>query len=304
MTNKKKLMVVFTIILSMILVSKVLAADIVTYAPKYGITTSNVNLRSAPNTSSAIFTTVKKNSNVKIIGELGSFYAVQLNTNQVGFLSKSYVTTTSKITIGLTFYSLTPTLYETTANVIVRKGPSSNFGKITTLKKGTTVTVFGRINNFYTVIYDTNKIGMMSSSYLTKSYAVQENNPNNLSNRDLIIYYINEERKKAGLSSLKDTTDLNRVALLKSEDMVKNNYFLHTSPTYGTPFNMLKNYGITYSVAGENIAGNSSMKRAVEKWMASDSHRQNILSTKYKYIGVGVTKSEKYGFVIVAMFTG
>ena len=304
MTNKKKLMVVFTIILSMILVSKVLGAEITTFAPKYGITTSNVNLRAATNTSSTVFTTVKKNTYVKIIGELNDFYAVQLSSNQIGFLSKKYISLTSKRTIGLTFYSLTPANYETTTNLIVRKGPSSNFGKITTLKKGIIVTVFGKINDFYAVIYDTNKIGMMSINYLTKSYAKQENNPNNLSNRDLVIYYINEERKKANLNTLKDTTDLNRVALLKSEDMVKNNYFLHTSPTYGTPFNMLKNYGITYNYAGENIAGNTSMKKAVEKWMQSDSHKRNILSSKYKYIGVGVTKSDKYGYIIVTMFTG
>lgn len=76
----------------------------------------------------------------------------------------------------------------------------------------------------------------MSSSLLEKSYANMDYNPGNLSQRDLVIYYINEERKKAGLSSLRDTTDLNRVALLKAEDMVKNNYFLHTSPTYRHSF--------------------------------------------------------------------
>ncbi|MBR1884662.1 MAG: hypothetical protein IJ809_07080 [Clostridia bacterium] len=52
------------------------------------------------------------------------------------------------------------------------------------------------------------------------------------------------------------------------------------------------------------MLGNTSMKSAVDKWMASDSHKQNILSSKYKNIGVGVVKSEKYGYVIVAMFTG
>ncbi|MBR1884660.1 MAG: SH3 domain-containing protein [Clostridia bacterium] len=121
MITKKKLMVIFTIILSMIMVSKVLGANITTYAPKYAITTSNVNLRSGASTSSTIFQTIKKGTNVKIIGELGDFYAVQTPNNNVGFLSKNYVKMTGKITIGSTFYSLTPSSYETKANSIVRK---------------------------------------------------------------------------------------------------------------------------------------------------------------------------------------
>lgn len=66
---------------------------------------------------------------------------------------------------------------------------------------------------------------------------------------------------------------------------------------------MLKNYGLTYNYAGENIAGNISMKAAVDKWLASESHKKNILSNKYTKIGVGVEKSDKYGYIIVAIFT-
>ena len=66
---------------------------------------------------------------------------------------------------------------------------------------------------------------------------------------------------------------------------------------------MLKNYGLTYNYAGENIAGNTSMKDTVDKWMASESHKKNILSSKYKNIGVGVQKSPRYGYIIVAIFT-
>jgi len=63
--------------------------------------------------------------------------------------------------------------------------------------------------------------------------------------------------------------ELQRVAKEKARDMVNNNYFSHTSPVYGSPFEMMKSYGISYKTAGENIAGNSTNKGAVEAWMGS-----------------------------------
>lgn len=94
------------------------------------------------------------------------------------------------------------------------------------------------------------------------------------------------------------------IAQRKSNEMVEENYFLHTSPTYGTPFEMMKNFGITYKTAGENIAGNTTMKKVVDSWMNSETHRKNILSNSYNYIGIGVTKSERYGYIVSAMFVG
>lgn len=288
MISKKKLMIIFTIFLSLIMVSRVLGATVNTYKPKYGYTTSNVNLRyQSALESGNIIESVKKGTDVKIIGDKDSFYIVQLSNNKVGFLSKEYVTISNNKTIGKVFTSMTPKEYETKSNVNVRIGPSSSFKKVGSLKKGEIVTVFGVIDNFYTVIFDDNKVGLIKRNLLEESFENVDYNPNNLSKRDLVIYYINEARKENGLLELKDTEDLNRLALLKAEDMVKNNYFLHTSPTYGTPFEMIKKYGLTYTVAGENIAGNTSMKSAVDKWLASESHKRNILSDKYTKIRCG-----------------
>ena len=86
--------------------------------------------------------------------------------------------------------------------------------------------------------------------------------------------------------------------------MVKNNYFSHNSPTYGTPFKMMSDYNIDYKAAGENIAGNPNITEAVKAWLASDTHKQNLLSSAYNYIGIGIEKSETYGYIIVAMFVG
>ena len=113
-----------------------------------------------------------------------------------------------------------------------------------------------------------------------------------------------QREKRHGLSALVIDKDLQKVAKIKAEDMVKNNYFSHTSSVYGTPFEMMKSYGISYKTAGENISGNTTNKGAVSAWMASSGHKENILNNAYNYTGIGVVKSEKYGKVYVQLFLG
>ena len=106
-----------------------------------------------------------------------------------------------------------------------------------------------------------------------------------------VIRLVNAERTKQGLTELKYDWELARVARYKSEDMRDQNYFSHDSPTYGSPFEMIKNFGITYKAAGENIAkGQTTPEQVVNSWMNSSGHRANILSTKYTHIGVGYAK--------------
>ncbi|MFP3361257.1 CAP domain-containing protein, partial [Planococcus sp. SIMBA_143] len=69
-----------------------------------------------------------------------------------------------------------------------------------------------------------------------------------------VVKLVNVERSKVGLPPLKENWELSRVARYKSEDMINKNYFSHTSPTYGSPFQMMKDFGISYQAAGENIA--------------------------------------------------
>lgn len=97
---------------------------------------------------------------------------------------------------------------------------------------------------------------------------------------------------------------MQNIARIKAQDMVDSNYFSHTSPTYGSPFNMMKSFGISYKTAGENIAGNSSNSGAVNAWMNSEGHRTNILNSSFNYTGIGVVKSPKYGKIYVQMFIG
>ncbi len=115
---------------------------------------------------------------------------------------------------------------------------------------------------------------------------------------------INEYRKKNGLGELKPFSELQEVAKLKAEDLVNNQYFAHTSPTLGTPFEMLKDNNIDYRIAGENLAGNTTPERAVEAWINSTSHRENILEEKFEYTGIYVIESPVYGSVYVQLFIG
>nr|WP_263326502.1 CAP domain-containing protein [Neobacillus sp. Marseille-Q6967] len=103
-----------------------------------------------------------------------------------------------------------------------------------------------------------------------------------------VVELTNQERAKNGLAALKVDTVLSKMAREKSRDMSANGYFSHTSPTYGSPFDMMKQFGITYRYAGENIAmGQRSPEEVVNAWMNSEGHRKNILSPNFTHIGVG-----------------
>ena len=107
-----------------------------------------------------------------------------------------------------------------------------------------------------------------------------------------VVRLINIQRTSRGIPALTVNWQLARVARYKSQDMVNKNYFSHTSPTYGSPFTMMQNFGLKFSAAGENIAyGQSSAQAVVTAWMNSPGHRANILSSAYTQTGVGAAKT-------------
>ncbi|NRF06023.1 hypothetical protein HRF57_14280 [Bacillus safensis] len=110
-----------------------------------------------------------------------------------------------------------------------------------------------------------------------------------------VVELTNKERAKQGLKALSVDSKLSKSARAKSQDMKDKNYFSHTSPTYGSPFDQMKQFGITYKSAGENIAqGQKSPQEVVTAWMNSEGHRANILNKSYTHIGVGYVKSGNY----------
>ncbi len=120
-----------------------------------------------------------------------------------------------------------------------------------------------------------------------------------------VVRLVNVERSKQGLAPLKSNWQLSRVARYKSQDMINNNYFSHTSPTFGDPFKMIKDFGINYRTAGENIAyGQNSAQEVMNGWMNSQGHRSNILNSKFSQIGVGLAIDQSGRKYWTQMFIG
>lgn len=110
-----------------------------------------------------------------------------------------------------------------------------------------------------------------------------------------VVRLVNEIRQQNGLQALTSNWELSRVARYKSQDMHDNGYFSHTSPTYGTPFQMIKAFGLSYRTAGENIAmGYSTPQAVVTGWMNSSGHRANILNASYTQVGIGYVSQGHY----------
>lgn len=197
----------------------------------------------------------------------------------------------------------------------MRSGAGINFDSISLLNKNEYVRIFGKIGDWYIIQNEENQIGTAHQLYITptsetkaavtNTEVVEEISNVNLTDEEKeLLNLINSERNKNNLPNLEIDESIQNIARLKAEDLVKNGYFSHTSPTYGTPFEMLKSHNISYKTASENIAGNSSISGAVESWLNSESHKKNILSNDYNYTGIAVVDSIAYGKIIVQFFVG
>ena len=239
-----------------------------------------------------------------------------------------FVTLSNYNTEAMTYYEnvnfVTGMVTATALNV--RTGPGTNFKSIGMIYKNEYVRVFAKVGDWYVIQTNGDLIGAVSKKYIknatssagqgTTSNGSNSNNNSGTNNtkQDTLSGYsadekellslINTQRKAYGLPELSFDSELQRVAKAKAQDLVANNYFSHTSPTYGSPFDMMKSFGITYKTAGENIAGNSSLSGAVDAWMNSTGHRENILNNAYNYTGIGIVDSPKYGKIMVQMFIG
>lgn len=212
----------------------------------------------------------------------------------------------------------------------LRNGPSLEHDVIGQFKKYKWLNVLAKIGDWYAVFDpETGKVGCVYGPYLTRSDSINQQtgkpaapaNPpaatspapapaptpgkeaGDLSQQEkLLLDLINQERAKNNIAPLVADPELMGVARTKANDMTKNNYFSHYSPTYGSPFDMMRQFGISFKAAAENIAGNSTVEGAVNSWMKSEGHRNNILNGNYNYTGIGISKSAKYGYVFVQMF--
>lgn len=308
--SRKRLLIMSITILMMILLSNIFGI-VSNRQIESAITTARVNLRK--NTTldtSSVIKTLNEKENLRIINELDNFYIVQLPTNEFGLVSKDYVSLQNTDTSAFPKFEPLETFTTTIKNesTNIRTGPGTNFAVVTTLAPSTNVQVIGKSDKWYLVVSPNNFVGLVRDDLINITPTGDSNQNNNLGTLpntvQTVLNLINETRKNQGLSELIIDDLLNSTAQTKAKDMVANNYFAHESPTYGSPFQMMQDAGITYKTAGENIAGNQSVESAVNSWIASETHRQNILSNAYNYIGIGLEKSNTYGYVIVVMFIG
>ncbi len=326
MSKKKTTIIIIITAVFLLIFSTIFAANITHFAPEYGITTANVNLRKMPTTDYSSFVkTLAPNTKIKIVGSIDNYYIVQLENNEVGIISKDYAKINGEKINNLIYTDYAP-FYATIKedNTIVRGGPSTSFKVYGKLNSGDKVYVIGEIENFLLIITDTNLVGMVRNDLIeyysgeNANNSTQENptEDKNLDNNynlpsdeskiniEYILEKINAERVNNGLPRLEFDSLLNATAQTKASDMVRNNYFAHESPTYGSPFKMMQDAGITYVAAGENIAGNNNIDEAIDSFLNSENHRKNLLSNAYNYIGIGLEKSNTYGYIIVLMFIG
>lgn len=200
----------------------------------------------------------------------------------------------------------------------------TNYNVITTVNKNEYIRVFAGVGEWYIIQTDSDYVGAVSRKYVRAIYPSSSGSSNsgtggssssgntssstetsNMNSDEKEVFdLINKQRTNNGLAALKNDSEVQRVARIKAQDMVDNNYFSHTSPTYGSPFDMLKSFKISYKTAGENIAGNSSNSSVVTAWMNSSGHKANILNSNFNYTGIGVVSSPKYGKMYVQLFIG
>lgn len=222
----------------------------------------------------------------------------------------------------------------TTADVKLRTGPAKTFNIICVLKKDQKVTVIGKLGDWYAVyVSSSGNVGAVYAQYIKIEKAKTTDTGNKQtstanksqsvpkvaektttkaatvavlpvkdisSDEQALLDLVNKARKEKGLKALVFDAGLVKIARLKATDMKNNNYFSHTSKFYGTPFDMMKKYEIKFSAAGENIAGNKTIDKAMKAW--SNEGGNNIFNEKFTHTGIGIVDSPTYGKLFVQMF--
>lgn len=203
----------------------------------------------------------------------------------------------------------------------LREGPSTDYPSICLLSKGQKLTVMGKLGDWYAVYNpDTGKVGTVYGKYIDIDASIPVSTNNTASegktaspssgkvvlteDEQKLLELVNKARDEKGLEPLAIDENLMKVARTKAKDMVENNYFSHQSPTYGSPFDMMRQFENTFKSAGENIAGNKTVEGAFKAWMSSDTHKKNILNPGFKVTGIGIESSATYGKILVQQFIG
>ncbi|MGI6778218.1 MAG: CAP domain-containing protein [Acetivibrionales bacterium] len=235
------------------------------------LTADNVEVKTGCSSDAPAITRSNKDSTFDVISKVEDWYAVKLPENQIGFIPEKQA-----------------------KPIVVEDGKTDTTPGTTGIQVGTKT---GDIN-------DTQQDS--APALENAPQATPGNNPANSNTlTDLeqeMLSLVNEARSQNGATPLEIDMELTNVARIKSQDMIDKNYFSHNSPTYGSPFDMMKSFGINYVHAGENIAGNQTVQAAHNALMNSPGHRKNILSGDYTHIGIGIKRGSSYGNIFTQMF--
>ena len=239
------------------------------------VTANELNVRAGAGTQYSILGKLKKNETVEIMSTSGSWDKIKYGSSY-GYVSSSYVTKTNN--------------NDNTNNSNVNSNNNTNTNANTNVNNNNN-------NN--------------NSNNNTNNNSTNNTNNNNTNNDSLqyfkneVLRLVNIERAKEGLCSLTMDSKLSKVAQIKSQEMVDYNYFAHNSPVSGTPFELMKSHGITYKVAGENLAkAYSNPEDVVKAWMDSAGHRKNIMNPRFTHLGMGIAKTSSGVHYWAQMFTG
>lgn len=216
----------------------------------------------------------------------------------------------------------------------VRSGCSNSASVLQTAGKDSTLDVVSQVSDWFAVKLPNNQIGFVpkqeakpvvvdnkqptatpetsggapqptqgaTTSTAPKTPTAQTNTTTLTTQEQEMLNLINQARSQNNAPPLQIDMQVTNVARIKAQDMIDNNYFSHNSPKYGSPFDMMKSFGVSYVEAGENIAGNQTVQNAHNALMNSPGHRKNILNPDFTHIGLGIKSGGPYGNMFSQMF--
>lgn len=244
------------------------------------VTASVLNVRQGPSLSYKVISKVYKDTYIRVFAKIGDWYVVQTEKDIIGAVYASYIKPIYPIE-------------QTNATEVSDENKNEEEEIKEENKQEDNMEV--KETNETTALNGENVNIVVSDKVISTELTNDEKEVLNL---------VNQKRQEEGLEPLQIDDDVQNLCRLKAKEMVEKSYFSHTSPTYGSTFEMIKNEKISYKVAGENIAGNSENSKAVDAWMNSENHKANILNRSYNYTGVAVVSSPKYGKIYVQIFIG
>jgi len=245
---------------------------------KIKITADQAEIRSGCANNTPVIQTTAKNNKFDVVSKVEDWYAVKLPNNQIGFIPQNLC------------MPIVPDETEKTTTQQNTGTTTGTTGNNTARNTGATTGTTGTTPN--------NTTGTKQNTPDT----TQNNNNTLTAEEQEMLNLVNQARSQNNVAPLQVDMELTNCARIKAQDMIDNNYFSHNSPKYGSPFDMMKSFGINYVKAGENIAGNQTVQKAHEALMNSPGHRKNILSPDYTHIGIGIRKGGQYGYMFTQMF--